>query len=224
MPRPSKPAAPDLSGLGIPDFRTGIAEWNAAYEAVFPALNLTVGNLEKVVAAIGLVSEEVTQSCPNYRMLTCDVTLGSLEANSGEGFLTLLRQYLRKGEVNTTESGCVSFWHPDWTKEVVERLQTAGHAPQVQLCMAQRDQFLTWFLYNTILSAIGTPRPPEIAVKSLGKGFDTTLDWGAIPRKVTKRTLNSENSGKGKVPPNAATAAMAAIVAALLGGTYSLDL
>ncbi|KAJ7149597.1 hypothetical protein C8R46DRAFT_1198624 [Mycena filopes] len=254
MPRAARVVDPSLILLGIPDFREGVAEWNAAFEAHFPALNLALGNLEKMVAATHTVlsSEDLGQKCttltylvlrglrriqtemqvlavtivlqpdfhwkrltpaarkahlleglmrtclddpigcPNYRKFTGDVTLASLEANSGEGFLALLRRYLPDGEVDATGSGCVSFWHPDWTKEAFERLQVAGHGPQVQMYMAQRDQFLTWFLYNTILSAIGTPRPPEIAVKAIGKGFDTTLDWGTIPKRATKKTLNNE--------------------------------
>ncbi|KAJ7186365.1 hypothetical protein C8R46DRAFT_274460 [Mycena filopes] len=246
---------PQKSLPGIPDFREGIEEWNAAFEAAFPSLDLAVGNLEELVTttrlASGLASEELARDCttasylilrglrriqaemhvlavtsvlqpnfywkqltpaarkahllegmmrtclddpvgcPTYRMFTSDVTLASLEANSGEGFLALLRRYLPDGEVNATGSGCISFWHPHWKKEVVEPLRIAGHAPQLQLYMAQRDQFLTWFLYSTVLSTIGTPRPAEIAVKSPGKGFDTTLDWGSIPKRATKKTLNS---------------------------------
>jgi hypothetical protein len=48
MPRNIKEFAPPCT-YGIPDFRDGIAAWNAAWEHAFPLFDYTVRNLEKLV-------------------------------------------------------------------------------------------------------------------------------------------------------------------------------
>ncbi|KAJ7437419.1 hypothetical protein FB451DRAFT_1570700 [Mycena latifolia] len=209
---------------GIPDFRDDIAKWNAAWEARFPVLNSTVGNLETLVAgslsspasaqqdlvhnyhtmrrlcrvqeqlrAFAVTSvlqpnfcwkgltpaarkahmlEGLLRTCsiepiygPNSRMLTCDITLSSLESGNGEGFLTLLRRYVPDGEVSVSKGGGISYPHPGWTDEAMGRLQSAGHEVEVQGRVAARDEFLSAFLHHTISSVIGVILPSE-AVKS----------------------------------------------------------
>ncbi|KAJ7773869.1 hypothetical protein B0H16DRAFT_1763368 [Mycena metata] len=129
---------------------------------------------------------------PMFRVMTSDITLASLENDNGEGFLTLLKRYLPSSEVVATKGvSILSYRHPSWTQDSIHRLRASGHGIQVQARMTYRDEFLTSFLYNTILSVFGTPRPLEISYKSGGTQY-TTLDWGSVPKK-----LNSSKQAKG---------------------------
>ncbi|KAJ6543153.1 hypothetical protein B0H19DRAFT_1268313 [Mycena capillaripes] len=129
---------------------------------------------------------------PHFRMYTCDITLASLETDSGEGFLTLLKKYVPDGAVSIADSSCMSFWHPDWKDEMMTQLKKAGHEVELRMWIAQRDQFLSNFLHNTILSVIGTPRPPEISIMAFGRK-STTVDCDTIPKKPTKKKSEGES-------------------------------
>ncbi|KAF8153536.1 hypothetical protein K438DRAFT_373994 [Mycena galopus ATCC 62051] len=124
-------------------------------------------------------------------MYSCDITLASLQADRGEGFLSLLKRYVPDGEVSLTEGRPVSYLYPGWTNETIKLLLTQARTT-FQEWSTNRDGFICAFMYNTILSIIGHPRPSEIAVKS-NRTQSTTLDWGDVPKKLTKKTLNSKS-------------------------------
>ncbi|KAF8158766.1 hypothetical protein K438DRAFT_1776912 [Mycena galopus ATCC 62051] len=234
--------------LHIPDFRDGIAEWNAAWEAHFPSLQSTMNDLESMVDYIprspsmlqkerldhnfktlchlhqlqqemqiwavtsvlqpdfcwkaltsaereGHMLEGLLRTCldephrtPMLRPSTCDITLASLEVDGGEGFLTLLKKYIPDGDTSVKEGGLKSYLFPGWMKEIIERCQQKGYSLAVQEYVIDRDNFLCSFLHNTVQSVTGTPRPPEVIVKSHGVK-STTLDWGVIPKRF-KNTPN----------------------------------
>ncbi|KAJ6453157.1 hypothetical protein C8R45DRAFT_1223297 [Mycena sanguinolenta] len=237
--------------FGVPDFRQGIAEWNAAWEANFPILNLSIGVLEKTFSdealfrARGIMQESnytirrslsrmqeqtrvlamtsvfqpdfcwktltpaerrthmlegLMRTClnepehmPNLRPYTCDITLASLETHNGQGFLNLLRKYVSDSDISVTEDSCISYWHPGWTQEAMQRLEQDGHAVEVQAWITHRDEFLSSFLNSTILSVVGTPRAPEIVVKYPGsKATSTTLDWPGTPKRATTMQSSSK--------------------------------
>ncbi|KAJ6550319.1 hypothetical protein B0H19DRAFT_1074177 [Mycena capillaripes] len=199
MPRRFKPQPP-VAMSGIPDFRDGIGEWNAAWEAQFPRFDSRLGNLAIVlsspgpsisaqeqlrghydhirslcvhqnqmrVAAVTTVLqpdscwkkvtpaarethmlEGLRRTCsiepvymPSGRALTSDITLASLETGNGEGFLSLLKRYLPDGEVSVVDSGYISYPHPGWTFEAIQRLDSEP-AARVQILIAIRDEFIT---------------------------------------------------------------------------------
>ncbi|KAJ7261678.1 hypothetical protein C8J57DRAFT_1232523 [Mycena rebaudengoi] len=208
------------------------AKWNAGWEALFPLLNSTVGNLGSLVASHAtLPSSEFQEelrmihnivrgicrtqedlcmlavtsvlepnfcwktlspaareahmleglmrvclnepdSAPKARLYTCDITLVSLESCNGEGFLALLRRYVPVGASHLVPaSGMV-------------RGDDRGF-PKGQ------ERRRTDFLYNTILSIIGTPRPPEFAFKAHGIQ-SSSLDWGSWSKRPTNKKPNSE--------------------------------
>ncbi|KAF7343104.1 MYND-type domain-containing protein [Mycena venus] len=221
MPRPIKKFPPPHT-YGMPDFRDGIAAWNAAWERTFPILDSKIRNMEALVASnpsaeqdkmewnYNLVRgvrtvqadlrvlaattvlgsrwktltpaereahmlEGLMRTClrlpvhmPNARMYASDITLASLETDSGGGFLDLLKKYVP----DDTEGGPTSYLHPGWTKETIERLENAGHVAGVQIWIALRDSFLVFFLYNTISSFVGIPR-----VLKTDENDSTPLHW-----------------------------------------------
>ncbi|KAF8168804.1 hypothetical protein K438DRAFT_1774584 [Mycena galopus ATCC 62051] len=248
-PKGQQRTLPTLEIPGIPDFRDGIAQWNAAWEAQFPILNLTCGNLEALASGIKdtpmdaqelldiqrnlcLLQEEMRgvaltsvlqpdfcwktftspsereahmlegfmrtclnspECAPSMRMYTGDITLATLETDSGEGFLALLRKYVPDGDVDLTKGGVISYLHPGWTRESISRLQEVGRPRLVaEALITSRDHFLCCFLNNTICSVIGPARPPEIVIKHDGI-HTTTLDWAVLPKRPTKKTLNNES-------------------------------
>ncbi|KAF7351840.1 MYND-type domain-containing protein [Mycena venus] len=255
MPRRAQQVPSELEMPGVPDFRNGIAEWNAAWESLFPVLKMVVGDLElltsrsmqllsgdmqeelrsshsilrgthrtqeelRVLAVTGVLQpnfcwktltpaaraahmlEGFLRCClnephiaPNLRMYSCDITLTSLETENGEGFLALLRKYVPEGYVSLMEDRCISYLHPEWKEETIERLQRAGREAELQLLIVLA---ITDFLYNTILSIIGSPRPPEFTYTKDGLQ-SSTLDWGSWSKRLPNKKPNSESPNKTPV-------------------------
>ncbi|KAJ7764018.1 hypothetical protein DFH07DRAFT_1059220 [Mycena maculata] len=252
MPRRAERVPGEVKIPGVPDFRDGIAEWNAGWESLFPALKTVVGDLElltsrraqflpsdmqgdlrsshsvlrgthrtqeelRVLAVTCVLQpnfcwktltpaareahilEGLLRCClnephfaPALRIYSCDITLASLETENGEGFLALLRKYVPAGDVNLMEDRCISYLHPEWKEATVEHLQRSGREVELQLMIVLRDKSLTDFLYNTILSVIGSPRPPEFAYTKNGIQ-SSTLDWGSWSKRPPKKKPNSES-------------------------------
>ncbi|KAF8208042.1 hypothetical protein K438DRAFT_1961555 [Mycena galopus ATCC 62051] len=235
MPRLPQQVPSEMKMPGVPDFRDGIAKWNAAWESLFPVVNPMIGDLELLTARPaqllpGDIQEDL-RSCHNFlrgthrtqeelrvlavtsvlqpnfcwktftplareahilegflrcclnephiapalRMYSSDITLASLETENGEGFLALLRKYVPEGD-----------------NETIGRLQRIGREVGLQLLIVQRDKFLTDFLYQTILSIIGSPRPPEFAYTVNGLQ-STTLDWGSWSKRPPNKKPSSES-------------------------------
>ncbi|KAJ7438154.1 hypothetical protein FB451DRAFT_1304167 [Mycena latifolia] len=258
MPRRAEQVPSEMKMPGVPDFRDGIAKWNAAWESLFPALKPLVGDLElltspaaqllpggmqeglrsshsllrgthrtqeelRVLAVTSVLQpnfcwktltpaareahmlEGFLRCClnqphfaPALRMYSCDITLASLETENGEGFLALLRKYVPAGDVSLMEDRCISYLHPEWKEETIERLQRAGREAEVQLSIVLRDTFLTDFLYNTTLSIIGSPRPPEFAYTKNGIQ-SSTLDWGSWSKRPPNKKPTNESSNETPV-------------------------
>ncbi|KAJ6560596.1 hypothetical protein DFH09DRAFT_1483239 [Mycena vulgaris] len=258
MPRRAEQVPSEVKMPGVPDFRDGIAKWNAAWESLFPVLKTIVGDLELLTSRpaqllLGDMQEELCSShsilrgthltqeelrvlavtsvlqpnfcwktltpaareahmlegflrcclnepdfAPDLRMDSCDITLASLETANGEGFLALLRKYVPAGDVSLMEDRCVSYLHPEWKEETIARLQRAGREAELQLLIVLRDKSLTDFLYNTILSIIGSPRPPEFAYTKNGIQ-SSTLDWGSWSKRPSNKKPNSDSPNETPV-------------------------
>ncbi|KAJ7346436.1 hypothetical protein DFH08DRAFT_810263 [Mycena albidolilacea] len=138
-------------------------------------------------------------------MYMCDVTLASLEANNGEGFLTLLKRYIPDGDISITGSNFMPYLQPRWTEETVKRLRQDGQGTAVQHWIAYRHKFISKsrgsFLHLTILSAMGVARLPETTFKPTSNfwGWDGRVEeatrkpsssrfgWNASARAVGSR-------------------------------------
>ncbi|KAJ6564978.1 hypothetical protein DFH09DRAFT_1082081 [Mycena vulgaris] len=123
------------------------------------------------------------ENFPLSRMYTCDITLASVQSNNGAGFLTLLKKYIPDSGMEVTEGACISYPHPSWTAEKIEKFGER-EKEALQLLIAFRDEFLTTFIHNTILSVFGTPLPPEISVKGSDNFKYTTLGWEGVHKKL----------------------------------------
>ncbi|KAJ7661140.1 hypothetical protein B0H17DRAFT_1212328 [Mycena rosella] len=123
---------------------------------------------------------------PMARLLTSDTTLASLQRDKGTGFFTLLKKYVRDGDASVEGGECSSYLHPSWKKEKIKRLQETGYEVEVHGVIMDRDEFLSFWLYNTILSIFGTPRPPEICIKVAPGVTKTMLDWGVAHNNPTR--------------------------------------
>jgi hypothetical protein len=205
MPRRAEQVPSEVKMLGVPDFRDGITEWNAAWESLFPAVKMVVGDLElmtsrpaqllpgdlqeqlrsshsllrgthrtqeelRVLAVTSVLQpnfcwktltpeareahmlEGLLRCClnephsaPALRIYSCDITLASLETENGEGFLALLRKYVPAGDVSIMKDRCVSYLHPQWKEETIERLRRTGREVELQLLIVQRDKSLSEF-------------------------------------------------------------------------------
>jgi hypothetical protein len=75
------------------------------------------------------------------RAYTCDITLAFLETDDGDGFLNLLKKYI-PDDVALTEAGCISYPHPIWANETIQRLDRNGYATAVQEYTTDHDYFL----------------------------------------------------------------------------------
>ncbi|KAJ7151968.1 hypothetical protein C8R46DRAFT_1228824 [Mycena filopes] len=254
MPRSTlRPPPVPVELKGIPSFRDGIKEWNAAWEASFPVREARACSLEFWVSAnteaaktspveesdllnhclhrvrdLCLVQAEVQvlantvvfqpnfcwkkltpaarlahmhegllRACmvdpmtmPLFRGKTSDITLASLEHDNGEGFLTLLKRYVPSSgtDAAATSGVCILYLHPSWTEDAIVRLRAAGHGTHVQLSILQRDDFLSTFLFNTIIAVFGTPRPAEHSYEAHGHLY-STLDWGTMPKKLSPKRM-----------------------------------
>ncbi|KAJ7847895.1 hypothetical protein B0H14DRAFT_3453429 [Mycena olivaceomarginata] len=165
MPRHIKqfPPAPTLHG--IPDFRNGIAKWNAAWEARNYYLMCNLCNVQEEMRVLAVTTVLQPNSCWKTHThgargayaggTPANLLAGTgiyaecphvypLETDNGEGFLALLKRYVLDSEVNVIDGGCISYLHPEWTDETIERLEKAGQAG-VQTWIAVRDDFLSDF-------------------------------------------------------------------------------
>ncbi|KAJ7096564.1 hypothetical protein B0H15DRAFT_825632 [Mycena belliarum] len=129
---------------------------------------------------------------PPTRMRTSDITLASMEANNGAGFLTLLRRYVPNNDVKMCDGDCVSYPYPEWKEDELEEIRQAGFEEEIRCRIFSRDDFLSSFLLHTIHSILGFPRPSEISVKSYGKiGVTAAFDEA---QKALK-PINSKKKG-----------------------------
>ncbi|KAJ7773967.1 hypothetical protein B0H16DRAFT_1510560 [Mycena metata] len=134
---------------------------------------------------------------PPHRMFTCDVTLSSLQDGNGEGFLTLLRRYIPTDDASSTNGVPMSYLHPQWTAAKIQELNDGGYKKDVQGFTMWRDQFLTEFLYFTVLSVFGAPRAPEMLVKKRNGPTSTVADGRAFD---LKKLSNAKKVQRGEAP------------------------
>ncbi|KAJ6562135.1 hypothetical protein B0H19DRAFT_93225 [Mycena capillaripes] len=159
------------------------------------------------------------ETIPLLRLFTSDITLVSLQSEDGEGFLTLLRQYVPANDGVVANRTLTSYLHPCWTQEKMKPLQEAGLEPDVQACTVLRDAFLSAsvfdivaqeidgchffaasFLYHTLLSVFGVPRPPEISVKEPNGVYTTRVDWTAFSNKRLSNSSKVKNGAQASAP------------------------
>ncbi|KAK7036090.1 MYND-type domain-containing protein [Favolaschia claudopus] len=158
----------------------------------FPWKTLTPAAREEHLLE-GLLRTNLDDADGQYqRMFTSDIILSSLAAD-GENFLSLVKKLIPYGEITLGDSGYISYPHPKWNEDTILRLNKSGHEATVRKFIVLRDDFLAYFVYNTILSLIGTPRPSQIILKESGGKQTTTVDWGRIPLKPVK-TAKSQAS------------------------------
>ncbi|KAJ6595250.1 hypothetical protein DFH09DRAFT_1413355 [Mycena vulgaris] len=128
------------------------------------------------------------QESPAVRIYTSDITLTSLEKKSGTGFLNLLKIYVRTSGISVEDVARVSYPHPKWTTEKLQQLRETGYNDERSTAIV----LLAMFLYNTTLSIIGTPRPPEIFAKVGGGVAKPVLNW----REAHKSPVHSKKFPK----------------------------